>query len=152
MHLIILATGKCRDIHLKALESQYLTRLPENQWRVQVRELPSGETPEEESGGQLMALAGVPSPAVRILLDEQGEQVTSRAFADKVAGWQEQGVKALCLLIGGANGTSKEVLPRIDWVWSLGKTTLPHQLVRVVLAEQVYRAHTLLTNHPYHRD
>lgn len=152
MQLIILTTGKCRDARIKALESEYLTRLPDSAWSVRIRELPTGETPDEESGGQLLALAGVPSPAVRILLDEDGEQLSSRALADKIGDWQGQGVKAICFLIGGANGTSKSVLKRIDWVWSLGKTTMPHQLVRVVLAEQIYRAHTLLVGHPYHRD
>lgn len=152
MQLIILTTGKCRDAHLKALESQYLGRLPDNMWRVTVRELPDGETPEEESGGQLMALAGLPMPAVRILLDEKGQNVTSRDLAAKFEGWQKDSVKAVCLLIGGANGVSKQVMQRVDWIWSLGAMTLPHQMVRLVVAEQLYRVHTILTGHPYHRD
>lgn len=152
MQLIILTTGKCRDAHMKALESQYLSRLPDNMWRVIVRELPDGISPEEESGGQLVALAGVPVPGVRILLDERGENVTSRELAAKFEDWQQDGVKAVCFLIGGANGVSKTVTQRADWVMSLGKLTLPHQMVRMVLAEQMYRVHTLLTNHPYHRD
>lgn len=152
MQLIILTTGKCRDAHLKALESQYLTRLPDNMWRVTVRELPDGDSPEEESGGQLLALAGVPMPGVRILLDERGENVSSRELSGKFEAWQNDGIKAVCILIGGANGVSKTVAQRVDWVWSLGKLTLPHQMVRLVLAEQLYRVHTLLTGHPYHRD
>lgn len=152
MQLIILTTGKCRDAHLRALESQYLTRLPDNMWRVTVRELPDGATPEEESGGQLLALAGVPMPGVRILLDERGENISSRELSVKFEGWQQDGIKAVCILIGGANGVSKSVAQRVDWVWSLGKLTLPHQMVRLVLAEQLYRMHTLLTGHPYHRD
>lgn len=152
MQLIILTTGKCRDAHIRALESQYLTRLPDNMWRVVVRELPDGATPEEESGGQLVALAGVPTPGVRILLDERGENLSSRALAAKFEGWQQDGIKAVCFLIGGANGVSKTVTQRVDWVMSLGQLTMPHQMVRLVLAEQVYRVHTLLTGHPYHRD
>lgn len=152
MQLIILTTGKCRDAHLKALESQYLTRLPESQWRVVVRELPDGDTPEEEAATQLVALAGVPMPGVRILLDELGENVSSREFAGKFKDWQMDGIKAVAILIGGANGVSKSVIPRVDWVWSLGKLTYPHQMVRLVLAEQLYRMHTILAGHPYHRD
>lgn len=152
MQLIILTTGKCRDAHLRALESQYLTRLPENMWRVTVRELPDGATPEEEAAAQLMALAGVPMPGVRILLDERGENVPSRRLAEKFQGWQGDGVKAVCLLIGGANGVSKSVAQRVDWVWSLGALTYPHQMVRLILAEQLYRMHTLISGHPYHRD
>ena len=152
MQLIILTTGKCRDAHLRALESQYLSRMPDNMWRITIRELPDGATPEEESGGQLVALAGVPVPGVRILLDERGENIGSRELAGKFEHWQNDGVKAVCLLIGGANGVSKAVAQRVDWVWSLGKLTLPHQMVRLVVAEQMYRVHTLLTGHPYHRD
>jgi 23S rRNA (pseudouridine1915-N3)-methyltransferase len=152
MQLIILTTGRCKDAHLRALESQYLTRLPDNMWRVTVRELPDGDTPDEEAGGQLLALAGVPMPAVRILLDERGENVSSRELSEKFRTWQGESVKAVCLLIGGANGVSKQVTQRVDWVWSLGKMTLPHQMVRLVVAEQMYRVHTLLTGHPYHRD
>lgn len=152
MQIIILATGKCRDAHLRALESQYLTRLPDGEWRVQVRELPDGASPDEESGGQLMALAGIPAPGVRILLDERGEQVSSRKLAEKFEFWRNQGTKAVCFLIGGAEGVNKQVVARADWVWSLGSLTLPHQMVRVVLAEQIYRAHTIMSGHPYHRD
>jgi 23S rRNA (pseudouridine1915-N3)-methyltransferase len=152
MQLLILTTGKCRDAHLKALESQYLGRLPENQWRVVIRELPDGETPEDEAAAQMVALAGVPVPGVRILLDEDGENVSSRELAGKFKEWQMDGVKAVAILIGGANGVSKTVLQRVDWVWSLGRLTYPHQMVRLVLAEQLYRMHTINAGHPYHRD
>lgn len=152
MQLIILTTGKCRDAHIKALESQYLKRLPEGQWRGIVRELPDGATPEDEAAAQLVALAGVPAPGVRILLDELGENVGSRQLAAKFAGWQLDGVKAVAILIGGANGVSRNVLQRVDWVWSLGKMTLPHQMVRLIVAEQLYRMHSILAGHPYHRD
>ncbi|TKW60755.1 MAG: 23S rRNA (pseudouridine(1915)-N(3))-methyltransferase RlmH [Blastochloris viridis] len=152
MQLLILTTGKCRDAHLKALESQYLSRLPDNQWRVVIRELPDGDTPEEEASAQMVALAGVPMPGVRILLDEIGENVSSRELAGKFQNWQMDGVKAVAILIGGANGISKPVLSRVDWVWSLGKLTYPHQMVRLVLAEQLYRMHTIIAGHPYHRD
>ncbi|PZP39558.1 MAG: hypothetical protein DI585_03740 [Pseudomonas fluorescens] len=152
MQLIILTTGRCRDAHLRALESQYLTRLPDNMWRVTIRELPDGATPEEEAGAQLVALAGVPMPGVRILLDERGENVSSRQLSEKFKHWQNDGIKAVCLLIGGANGVSKTVAQRVDWVWSLSNLTLPHQMVRLFIAEQLYRVHTLLSGHPYHRD
>ena len=152
MQLIILTTGKCRDAHIRALESQYHSRMPDNMWRVTVRELPDGATPEEEAGGQLVALAGLPMPAVRILLDERGENISSRDFAERFRFWQADGIKAVCILIGGANGVSKTVAQRADWVLSFGKMTMPHQMVRLVLAEQLYRMHTLLTGHPYHRD
>lgn len=151
MQLVILATGKCRDAHMRALESEYLGRLP-GFWRVAVKELADGEMPESEAAGQLAAFAALPKPAIKVVLDERGAQVDSRGFARKIAGWQGDGVKALAVLIGGANGVHETVKKQADWVWSLGKLTMPHQLVRVVLAEQVYRAWTLGAGHPYHRD
>jgi len=152
MLLMVLATGKCRDAHIRALEDQYWQRLPANVWRVQVRELPDAATPEEEAPAQLAALAALPQPNIKILLDERGKQVASRGLAEKFGAWRGQGVKAVAVVIGGANGTSEKVEQAIDWTLSFGALTLPHQLVRVVLAEQVYRVHTLLVGHPYHRD
>jgi len=152
MQIIILATGRCRDRHIRAIESEYLNRLPDSMWRVNIRELADAATPDEEAGGQLVALAAVPSPSVKILLDESGDSVTSRSFAGRFGDWQQDGIKAVCFLIGGANGVSERVMTRIDWVLSLGRLTLPHQMVRMVLAEQLYRMHTLLVGHPYHRD
>lgn len=152
MHLIILATGKCKVAPMKALEEMYIKRLPTSTWKVTIRELPDADTPEREAPAQLEALAALPAPCVRILLDELGEMVTSRQLAQKVERWQRDSIKAMAVLIGGANGISKPVLAHMDWVWSLGPLTFPHKLVRVLLAEQIYRAHSLMTGHPYHRD
>jgi 23S rRNA (pseudouridine1915-N3)-methyltransferase len=119
---------------------------------VTVKELPDGPTPEAEAPAQLAAWAALPTPSIHIVLDEKGDMPTSRQFADKLAHWQNDSIKSLSILIGGANGTTAEVQKAANWVWSLGPLTYPHKLVRVLLAEQLYRAHTLLTGHPYHRD
>ena len=84
-------------------------------------------------------------------LDERGTQLSTRELATWLAARQQDG-RDLVLVIGGPDGLAREVLARSDQKLSLSKLTLPHPLVRVVLAEQLYRAHTVLSGHPYHRD
>jgi 23S rRNA (pseudouridine1915-N3)-methyltransferase len=86
-----------------------------------------------------------------VALDERGPQFTTRELAAWLAARKHSG-EDVALLIGGADGLAAEVLARSQARWSLSRLTLPHALVRVVLAEQLYRAQSILDNHPYHRD
>lgn len=85
-----------------------------------------------------------------IALDENGKHWNTRQFADQLSQWQQLG-KPLCFLIGGAEGLAPACRERANGFWSLSALTLPHPLVRPMLAEQLYRAWSLLNNHPYHR-
>lgn len=85
-----------------------------------------------------------------IALDEHGQEPTTLQLADKFKGWLNLG-KDVSLVIGGADGLHPDLLQRAGWTWSLSQLTLPHGLVRVVLAEQLYRAWSVINNHPYHR-
>jgi 23S rRNA (pseudouridine1915-N3)-methyltransferase len=85
-----------------------------------------------------------------ILLDSRGHQFTSEEFAARIGRHRDDGTQRLVLAIGPADGWSPDALARADLLFSLGRLTLPHQLARVVLAEQLYRATTILTGHPYH--
>lgn len=87
---------------------------------------------------------------VAILLDSRGQQLSSEDFATTLARHRDQGTQRLILAIGPADGWSKEAHTRANLLFSLGRITLPHQLARLVLAEQTYRALTILANHPYH--
>jgi len=151
MQWVILATGKCRNKPMLELEREYYARLPAG-WKVSVRELPEHDDRQADWAGQKAALEKLPVPNIKILLDETGEQVSTRALAAKVEGWRGKGVKAVAVVIGGASGASADLRQSVDWVMGMGKLTMPHQLVRVVLAEQVYRVQTILSGHPYHRD
>ena len=95
-------------------------------------------------------LAAIPKGACVVALDGRGKQWTSEQLAQRMEHWRGAG-KDLCFLIGGPEGHATEVVARADETWSLGALTLPHMLVRLVLAEQLYRANALLANHPYHR-
>ncbi len=95
-------------------------------------------------------LAALPKQAHVVVLDGRGKPHTSEQLSQRLEHWRGQG-RDLAFLIGGPEGHSPEVLARADEHWSLGPLTLPHMLVRLVLAEQVYRAAAMLANHPYHR-
>jgi 23S rRNA (pseudouridine1915-N3)-methyltransferase len=86
-----------------------------------------------------------------IALDEHGQEVTTLQLADKFKDWQASS-RDVALIIGGADGLHTSVKQKAEWLWGLSKLTLPHAMVRVLLAEQLYRAHSVITNHPYHRE
>jgi 23S rRNA (pseudouridine1915-N3)-methyltransferase len=90
------------------------------------------------------------TPAYAILLDSRGQQYSSEEFATRIARIRDEGVQRIVFAIGPADGWSAAARERADLLFSLGRLTLPHQLARVVLAEQVYRAFTILAGHPYH--
>jgi 23S rRNA (pseudouridine1915-N3)-methyltransferase len=87
-----------------------------------------------------------------VALDERGRDLTSRDLADQIAAWRRDGQRDLAFLVGGPDGLDDAVLARADLTLALGRMTWPHRLVPALLAEQLYRASTILTGHPYHRD
>jgi 23S rRNA (pseudouridine1915-N3)-methyltransferase len=95
-------------------------------------------------------LAAIPDQALVVAMDEGGQVVDTSELARRLANWQQSG-RDVTLVIGGAAGLEDTVRKRADWVWSLSPLTFPHMLVRVLVAEQIYRAWSLLNNHPYHR-
>ncbi|HZX80342.1 MAG TPA: 23S rRNA (pseudouridine(1915)-N(3))-methyltransferase RlmH [Lysobacter sp.] len=95
-------------------------------------------------------IASIPRNAWVVTLDGRGRGYTSEQLAQRLEHWRGQG-RDLAFLIGGPEGHSPDVLQRADESWALGPLTLPHMLVRLVMAEQLYRAAALLANHPYHR-
>lgn len=102
----------------------------------------------QEEGARV--LAAVPKQACMIALDGRGRIWSSEQLAERLEYWRGQG-RDLAFLIGGPEGHAGEVIERADESWSLGPLTLPHMLVRLVVAEQLYRAAAMLANHPYHR-
>ena len=86
-----------------------------------------------------------------VVLDERGVNISSLDLAAKIEGWLLNGCSEICFLIGGADGHLEETRQKADLVLSFGKLTLPHILMRAVLAEQIYRAETIISGHPYHR-
>jgi 23S rRNA (pseudouridine1915-N3)-methyltransferase len=96
-------------------------------------------------------LAAVPEKAVLVALDERGKAMDSRAFAERLRKWRDAGASEVVFAIGGADGHGASILERSDLHIAFGAMTWPHQFVRLMLAEQLYRAVTILSGHPYHR-
>ena len=103
---------------------------------------------EEEGAALLRRSEGM----YRVALDERGEQLSSRELAGRVGRWEQERVKSVALLIGGADGHGPEVRARSDWLWSLGRLTFQHELALVLVLEQLYRAYAIKGGLPYQRE
>ena len=129
----------------------YLGRL-EKYAKVEVTELKEGKGHAEEvkvQEGEALLRA---SSGYLIALDERGKETRSAELAARVTTLENQSVGQISLLIGGAEGLSNEVKRRVNESWSLSKLTLPHELARLILLEQLYRLETIRAGHPYHRE
>ena len=151
MDIVIACIGR-----LKAgAEADLLARyVKQTRWNVVVREFEdkkSGSSDERKKRESEMLLSAVPDGAKVVVLDERGKQTGSEAFAKKLGNWQDEGVPAIVFMIGGADGHTDELRKRADYLMAFGEMTWPHFLARVMLAEQIYRARTILDGHPYHR-
>ncbi len=146
MNWVVFAIGKPKLGFARAGIEEYAGRL--RGFANVKTEYLRASTREAESALLLQRSEGM----FRIVLDERGEQVTSRAFAEKISAWEQQSVKTVALLIGGSDGHTEELRRAANWKWGLSKLTLQHELALVVLYEQLYRAYTIKAGLPYHRD
>ena len=96
-------------------------------------------------------LAGVPPGAVLVALDERGRDLASTELAERLGAWRDDGIREAGFVIGGPDGLAPAVTERADLLLAFGRATWPHMLVRAMLAEQLYRAASILAGHPYHR-
>lgn len=156
MRLTVVAIGQRMPSWVAQGWSDYARRLPRG-LPLELREIPAikrTRNADVESirrrEGEALRLA-VPESQHVIALDERGRQWTTVEVAAQMQAWMQNG-RDVAFLVGGPDGLSDECLAHADQRWSLGLLTLPHPLVRIVLAEQLYRAWTLTQNHPYHRD
>ena len=156
MKLALVAAGRLRAGPLRDLFEDYARRLA---WPLAVTEieerrpLAPGELKAREGALIEAALDGAfrkLSAPVLVALDARGMGLSSAAFAERLGRWRDGG-RDLAFVIGGADGLAKPVLDRAELTLSLGAMTWPHLLVRVLLAEQIYRAQSILAGHPYHR-
>lgn len=147
--------GRARSGPEKTLTEDYLKRLEAmgrgvgiGPARLLELEAKSGLREAESA----LLLERAPAGAKLIALDERGETPSSLEFAAKLGRWRDSGAAEAAFLIGGADGHAEALRKQADWVVSLGRLTLPHMLARAVLAEQLYRAASILAGHPYHRE
>lgn len=159
MRLAIAAVGRLKAGPERALIERYQERIGGGARALGFSALDVAEVPESrarreedrrrEEGVALLQRIG---DSMAVAFDERGKTLDSQGFARTLAGWRDEGAAALTFVIGGADGLAPEVRERARLVLSFGAMTLPHQLVRVLVAEQLYRAMTILAGHPYHRE
>ncbi|MEO3432254.1 23S rRNA (pseudouridine(1915)-N(3))-methyltransferase RlmH [Inquilinus sp. CAU 1745] len=151
MRLWIAAVGRLRAGPVKDVVEDYARRSP---WPLTIREV---EVRKRLTGAELkraeaaLLLEAVPPGARLVALDERGRDLSSEAFAEKMGRWRDEGVGDLAFLIGGADGHDETIRERAALTVAFGRMTWPHMLARAMLAEQIYRAQTILEGHPYHR-
>ncbi|WP_421724857.1 23S rRNA (pseudouridine(1915)-N(3))-methyltransferase RlmH [Bauldia sp.] len=159
MRVTILAVGRLKAGPHRALFDDYAERvnrggralgLTLDVHEVAESRLSDAAARKTAEGEALLARCAAGSAVVA--LDEAGKALDSRGFATRIADWRDGGSRDLTFLIGGADGLAPAVQARADLRLAFGTMTWPHQLVRIMLAEQLYRATTILSGHPYHRD
>ena len=159
MRLAIAAIGRLRGGPELDLITDYSARIraagrPLGVTSFEIREM---EAPKGLKGAQrqiresaLLGQSAGPA-AKRVVLDERGKSLSSEAFAEQIGRWRDDGAGEIDFFIGGADGHDKAFAATADLVLAFGKATFPHLLVRAMLVEQIYRAMTILSGHPYHR-
>jgi len=136
--------------------NEYAKRMP-HEARIELLEIKPEPRTTGKSVPQLMEaeaqriLAALPANCLRIALDERGASWTTRQLADRMQQWMGEG-RDVAFIVGGADGLHESVKKSAQQLLALSALTLPHGMVRVLLAEQLYRAHSLMHNHPYHRE
>ncbi|MFN3282141.1 MAG: 23S rRNA (pseudouridine(1915)-N(3))-methyltransferase RlmH [Tabrizicola sp.] len=155
MRLHLCAVGRLRAGAERDLVDDYLQRLDRNGRPLGLGPVSEHEVEDRKGGGMtaegaLLARA-IPEGAALCVLDERGKLMTSPEFAAQLADWRDGGRQDAAFVIGGADGVDPALRARADLVLSFGRMVWPHMLVRVMLAEQLYRAATILAGSPYHR-
>ncbi len=160
MRVLVLAVGRMKKGAEADLADRYLKRAVQSGRAVGIRSIevveiresraPDAERRKTEESIAIATL--IPEGAVVVVLDERGDALGSAAFADQLGRWRDGGQAAAVFVIGGADGLSATLRERARLTLNFGQLTWPHQLVRIMLLEQLYRAVTILSGHPYHRE
>lgn len=159
MRITLFAVGRLKAGPEKDLASRYLDRFAKagpavglelaKLVEVQESRASNSDTRKREEAAALEK--AMPEGAILVLLDERGKALDSQAFSEVIGRYRDNGKRDLMLAIGGADGLDPDLRAKADLVLNLGSMTWPHQLVRILIAEQLYRAVTILSGHPYHR-
>ena len=151
MQIRIIAVGKVREGYIREGIAEYLKRMqPYAKMEiVEIDDAPDGDPKAIVKEGERI-LGRIDNEDTVVCLDRQGKELTSEDLAEQVKAWEMQG-RRICFVIGGSNGLSPEVLKRAQLALSFSKLTFPHQLFRLMLVEQVYRAFKIARGEKYHK-
>ena len=159
MRFVVVSIGRLKQGPERELADRYRERFDDIGRKLGFRGLAVHEIPEsrardtatriaEEAAG---IAAAIPEKSVLVALDEHGKSIDSAAFARQLGQWRDEGIANTIFVIGGADGLSPDLQRKAKLKLAFGTATWPHQMVRVMLLEQIYRAATILAGHPYHR-
>ncbi|KAB0269157.1 23S rRNA (pseudouridine(1915)-N(3))-methyltransferase RlmH [Microvirga brassicacearum] len=158
MRLSLLAVGRLKSGPERELVERYRQRIEGLGRSLGVAGLDLVEFPESRArrdddrrGEEAVAILERTGSSALIAFDERGKSPSSDVFADRIRHWRDEGVAGIACVIGGPDGLDPQVLQRAKLVVSFGALTMPHQIVRALVAEQLYRALTIIAGHPYHR-
>jgi 23S rRNA (pseudouridine1915-N3)-methyltransferase len=155
--LLVIAVGQRMPAWVDAGFEEYARRMPREANLKLLEVKPEPRSARQGDVERLLAAEGkriaaaVPGNAYRVALDEHGRTCSTRELAERMAAWQMEG-RDVAFVIGGPDGLLGSLKRDADLLWSLTPLTLPHGLARVIVAEQLYRAYSILQNHPYHRE
>ncbi len=159
MRLVVISIGRLKQGPEQELAERYRERFDDIGRKLGFRGLSIHEIPESRGrdpatriGEEAAAiLAAIPAKSTLVALDERGDNIDSAAFARQLGRWRDEQVADTIFMIGGADGLSPDLRRKAKLGIAFGSATWPHQMVRVMLLEQIYRAATILAGHPYHR-
>lgn len=159
MRIVVIVIGRLKQGPERELADRYRERFDDIGRKLGFRGLEIHEIPESRARDVAARMADeaaaisalIPDKSSIIALDERGETIDSATFARHLGRWRDESVPTAVFLIGGADGLSPELRRKVKLSVAFGKATWPHQMVRVMLLEQIYRAATILSGHPYHR-
>ncbi len=155
MRLHLCVVGRLRNGPEKELFSDYIDRFEKTGRGMGLGPVEVVEVEDRKGGGMQaeaeLLLRAIPKGAILLAMDERGKTMTSPQFARQLAKWRDEGAQSLAIVIGGADGLAPELRAQADMSLSFGKMVWPHMLARVMLAEQLYRAASILGGSPYHR-
>lgn len=155
MKLKVIAVGHKMPDWITAGCNEYIKRMP-RELTIEIIEIKPDKRSSDKKNpavqeAEAKRILKVVNKDFLVACDENGEEKTTLQLASKLKSWQEMG-RDVSIAIGGADGLDPALIKQADWCWSLSKLTLPHAFVRILLAEQLYRAHSVIQNHPYHRE
>jgi 23S rRNA (pseudouridine1915-N3)-methyltransferase len=159
MRIVVIAVGRLKQGPERELAERYAKRFDDVGRKLGFRGLDVHEIPESRARDASVRIAeegaaisaAIPENSVLVSLDERGENIDSAAFARRLGQWRDQGIANTIFVIGGADGLSPDLRGKAKTTVAFGAATWPHQMARVMLLEQLYRAATILAGHPYHR-
>jgi 23S rRNA (pseudouridine1915-N3)-methyltransferase len=159
MRIVVAAVGRLKQGPERELAERYRRRAADSGRSaglqavdvVEIRESRAGDSARRMLEESIAIANIVPDRAATVILDERGESMNSASFAGRLQGWRTQDAPAVAFVIGAADGLAPGLREKADLAIAFGAATWPHQLVRIMLLEQLYRAVTILAGHPYHR-